>query len=255
MIAIWLRRHVNLVTAWGLAALIAVLPNFVLLTMQIRGYAIALAAILAALIALDIAFETLSRQWLVWHFVFLYVAILSEFMIVWAAIGLGCYALMHPSIRPLFRVWAAGQVVALALYGALYFSIVVPIAREQNTESLIQAYLGGAFPASGQNLFLFAGNGIVKQFVYLAGGVPAGAIAFVLADVGVGIWLWRRDPRALLCLMPFVAIAGALLRVYPFGRTRPPWSSACCAYLRSPRRSIGWGGVIRFCDGRFPPRF
>lgn len=220
LIAVWLRRHVHVVTAWGLATLIAVLPNFVLLTVQIRGYAIALAAIVAAMIALDKAFDTLSRRWLVWHFVFLYIAILSEFMIVWAAIGLGCYALMHPSIRSLLRVWAAGQVVALALYGALYVSVVVPIAGEQRTETLIQAYLAGAFPASGQNLFVFAGTGIFKQFVYLGGGIPAGAVAFVLADAAIGVWLWRRDSRALLCLMPFVAIAGAVLRVYPFGRSR-----------------------------------
>ena len=220
LIAVWLRRHVHLVTSWGLAAMIAVLPNFVLLTMQIRGYAIALAAIVAAMIALDRAFDTLSRRWLAWHFILLYIAILSEFMIVWAAIGLGCYALMHPSIRSLFRVWAAGQAVALALYGALYVAVVVPIAGEQRTETLIQAYLAGAFPASGQNVFVFAGTGIFKQFVYLAGGIPAGAIAFVLADAAIGVWLWRRDPRAFLCLMPFVAIAGAVLRVYPFGRSR-----------------------------------
>jgi len=220
LVAVWLRRHVHTVTAWGLATLVAVLPNFVFLTMQIRGYAIALAAIVAAMIALDKAFDTLSRRWLLWHFAFLYVAILSEFMSVWAAIGLGCYALMHPSIRPHFRVWAAGQVVALALYGALYVSVVVPIAGERRTETLIQAYLAGAFPARAQNLFFFAATGIFKQFVYLAGGIPAGAIAFGLAVLGIGVWLWRRDPRTFLCLMPFVAIVGAVERVYPFGRSR-----------------------------------
>lgn len=220
LIAVWLRRHVHAVTAWGLAALIAALPNFVLLTIQIRGYAIALAAIVAAMIALDKAFDTLSRRWLVLHFGYLYIAILSEFMIVWAAIGLGCYALMHSSIRSLFRVWAVGQALALSLYAALYVTVVAPIAQSSITESLIKTYLFGAFPVRGQSIAIFAATGVFKQLVYLAGGIPAGTIAFVFAAIGIGLWLLRRDPLACLCVMPFAAVAGAILRVYPFGRSR-----------------------------------
>lgn len=220
LIAVWLRRHVHAVTAWGLAALIAALPNFVLLTIQIRGYAIALAAIVAAMIALDKAFDTLSRRWLVLHFGYLYIAILSEFMIVWAAIGLGCYALMHSSIRSLFRVWAVGQALALSLYAALYVTVVAPIAQSSITESLIKTYLFGAFPVRGQSIAIFAATGVFKQLVYLAGGIPAGTIAFAFAAIGIGLWLLRRDPLACLCVMPFAAVAGAILRVYPFGRSR-----------------------------------
>jgi len=48
MAALWMRRFLNPITAWGLAALLAFAPNLVLLSIQLRGYSMAMLATLGA---------------------------------------------------------------------------------------------------------------------------------------------------------------------------------------------------------------
>ncbi len=221
---LWLRRWMHPVTAWGLGLLAAFAPSLVLLSIQLRGYSLALAAITAALYTLDRAFAETSRRWLWLHFAALSVAILAEFMTAWIALALGLYGILRllrePALRPLVAPWVAGQTACAGIYAALYWIVVRPVLERTNAPELIQTYLRGGFPQPGENLLVFLAAGSFKQAVYFAGSLPGGLLAAGLILLGLGIWLQQRDSRALLILALALTAAGAMAQFYPYGRSR-----------------------------------
>lgn len=224
LLVLWLRRWMHPVTAWGLAALAAFAPNLVLLSIQLRGYPMALAGTAAALYALDRAFAEVSRRWLVLHFAALTVAILAEFMTAWVALAMGLYGLLRlarePEMRRLLSAWVAGQSAALGLYAVLYWTVVRPVVARTDAQQLIQTYLRGGFPQPGENLFAFVATGWFKQFVYFSGSLSGGLLAAVLALIGLIVWLRQKDSRILLVLALTMTACGAIAQFYPFGRSR-----------------------------------
>jgi 4-amino-4-deoxy-L-arabinose transferase-like glycosyltransferase len=220
----WLQRWTNRSTAWGVAAVLAFMPNLVLLSVQLRGYSMALMGIAAALYALERAFAESSRRWLLLHFLALSVGILAEFMTAWIAMAMGLYGMVRlvrePALRRLAPGWIAGQAAGVGTYAALYWFIVRPVVARHDAQYLIQTYLRGAFPQAGENPLQFAAVGAFKQLVYIAGSAPAGALAAAFLALAVAYWLWARDSRAVLILALGLAVGGALAQFYPFGRTR-----------------------------------
>jgi len=221
---LWLCRWLHPVTAWGLAALLAFTPNLVLLSVQLRGYSMALLGIAIALYALDRALAESSRRWLLIHFAALVIAILAEFMTAWIALAMGLYGLLRLArereIRSLLPVWLAGQSGCAGLYAVLYVFIIRPLVDRTNAPQLIQTYLSGAFPQAGENLLVFTAVGSSKQIVYLTGSLAGGVLAACFLFIGLGLWLRQRDSRALLVISLCLATAGAIAGFYPFGRTR-----------------------------------
>ena len=102
-------------------------------------------ATLMAVYTLDRALEKSSRKWLVWHFLALFVAILSEFGVAWFALAAGLYShaafARQPAARGLLPVWLGGQCLAAVLYLVLDILVVKPVAESTNV----------SFPRAGQN--------------------------------------------------------------------------------------------------------
>jgi hypothetical protein len=201
-----LRRFLDPVTAWGLATLVAV------------------SATLIALYALERAYESPCRRWLGWHFAALYVAILAEFGVAWVVLAAGIYGVVRfwkePAARQLLPRWVLGQLAAAGIYVWLFLLVVRPVWKRMAPEPLITAYLHGSFPSPEQSLMGFLARGVLKQFSYIAGGIPAGLLALVLAAAGLACWYRRGDRRIFLVVGVYLTAAGALLRFFPFGRTR-----------------------------------
>lgn len=223
-IGLWLRRVVSPETAWGVAALVAVSPNLVLLSVQLRGYAPAMLGTALALYALDRAIVERSRPMLVWHFAALLLAVLSEFGAVWtvAAAGLyGCAVLARRrECRTLLPVWVAGQCALAGVLGMLYVLIVRVVTVEHPIRRLLTGYLHAAVPAAGQNPLAFVAIGVWKQFAYVSSSWAAGFAAGALAAAGLWMWWRRGDERVVLVTAMFLPAAAALAMLHPFGRSR-----------------------------------
>jgi hypothetical protein len=120
-----------------------------------------------------------------------------------------------------------GQVSALALYAALYWTLIRPYLATQH--GAINRYLSSGFPAAHQNLLVFGARATLKQFAYAFSSVILGPVAACLF-VAALIILWKgRSPGeqtrnrtfAILLVVPFfLACAGALLKIHPYGRSR-----------------------------------
>lgn len=163
---LWLRRFVSPLPAWGLATMVGVAPNLVLLSIQLRGYSLAMFGTVFALYALERAFAERSRRWMVGHFLALAIAILSEFSAAWVTLAAGLYGVARfwkePATRTLLPVWLSGQITAAGLYAALFVLVVKPLVQQQSVIDTVQSYLAGAFPREGQSLLLFAAVGVLK---------------------------------------------------------------------------------------------
>lgn len=222
--ALWWRRFLPAPTAWGLAALVALSPNLVLLSVQLRGYPMAMLAVMTALYALDRAFAERSRRLLGWHFAALLIAAVAEFSVAWVALAAGLYGLVmltrRPELRPLASLWTAGQLGLGLAYGLLYVLIVRVVTAVHPMHALLDSYLRGTVPAPGQNWLVFCALGVTRQFAYVASSWLPGIIGAALAAAGLWIWWRKGEERLILSGGVFLAVLGALALVHPFGRSR-----------------------------------
>ncbi|MCE9613775.1 MAG: hypothetical protein K8T26_05830 [Lentisphaerae bacterium] len=219
--AIWLRRFVSPITAWSLAALLGFAPVLVYLTIQLRGYSLAILAVPLALIALDRAFAKTSVLALAAHFAALYVGLLAEFSVVWIALAAGLCGLARfarvPGSRRLLPAWVAGQTVAVLALAWLYMWIAKPWLAAPDSSS---SYLGCSLFPQGQNPVIFVFQGFISQFVYITGGTAQGLFAAGLYVLGVVSWVRTRDSRVILAAAPYVALVAGLAGMFPVGPTR-----------------------------------
>src|ERR1700733_14972061 len=120
----WLSGVAGKLTGFIGLLFVAFLPPIVLLSAEIRQYALLLAFLASALYFLDAAFKEKSVIKMAAFSVCLYLAMLSHYSAFLFAAALGIYALLRfSSVRPgfpLISVWAVGQVGALALAMDLY---------------------------------------------------------------------------------------------------------------------------------------
>jgi hypothetical protein len=221
---LWLHRWMHPAAAWGLASLLAFTPNLVLLSIQLRGYSMALLGIAMALYALDRAFAETSRRWLLIHFAALAFAILAEFMTAWVALAMGLYGLLRllreRETRSLAPVWFSGQTACLGLYVVLYLLVVRPIVEQHTPAGLVDIYLRGAFPRPGESLLRFTAIGSFKQVVYITGSMAGGAVATAFLLLGLFHWSIRRDSRVILITALVLTVLGAIGEFFPYGRSR-----------------------------------
>ena len=220
----WLRRFLSPVTAWGLAVFVAVSPNLVLLSAQLRGYPTAMLGTVLALYALDRALAERSRRMLVWHFAALLLAVLSEFGAVFVVAAAGLYGLTamvkRTEARGLLPVWVAGQCATGGVLAALYFLILRVVTEENPLQDILTGYLHAAVLAPGQNPLAFLGIGVWKQFAYVSSSWVLGLAAGALAARGLWAWWRKSDERFVLVTAVFLPAAAALAMLYPFGRSR-----------------------------------
>jgi hypothetical protein len=220
-------------TAAGLTAecILALSPNLISLSAQVRGYTLELLFAALALLFLDTAIRDGSLRAMIAFDIALLLMILSEYSAVWFAAAVAIYFFLrsHQRRLPLRLVgaWAVGQLAALGLCAALFWTLIKP--RFEYRHGAIEGYLTGRFPAPHQNLLVFSALGTVKQFAYTFSSPVLGIGAAVLFLICLVLLAKGRNEesraqdRALAALLVtpfFLACVGAVLRVQPYGRSR-----------------------------------
>ncbi|MFN7992029.1 MAG: hypothetical protein U0Q18_00415 [Bryobacteraceae bacterium] len=268
LLALWLRRFVSPAVAWGLATLVAVSPNLVMLSFQIRGYSLSILFSIAAMWTIEEAFQTRSRRMLALHWLCLAASVLAEFAAVWTLLAAGLYGLFRLGREPdarsrLLASWIAAQMAALGICTWLWVFVLSPNPSGNPVTRLSQHYLAGGFPQSGESLVRFSSSGLLKQFAYAASSAEGGAIALALFAIGLAVF-WRRGcGRWAYSVSPHLAALGAIAGLAPYGRSRHSvtvgvLSLAAVAmgieWLGGRRHALRWltFAALAFCAAVFP---
>ena len=213
--------------AAGLTTLgyLAFLPSVVLVSSELRAYALLLWLIAAALYALERAFANRSEGRLALASGLTALALLTHYAAFRFAAAAFAYALARILIerrpRRFVVVWAAGQAAVAAVAAFLLTSHVSrirgsPMEREAQTTWLRESYLLGS-----ENPLRFLTRQTLALFRGLFSSPTAGVVALVLLIFGIAWLAARRKPAAILLAVPFLlAAAGGLLAIYPYGGTR-----------------------------------
>ncbi|HZW81659.1 MAG TPA: glycosyltransferase family 39 protein [Candidatus Deferrimicrobiaceae bacterium] len=225
----------------GLIGLIFVsfLPPVILLSTEIRQYALLLAFLAAALYFLDDSFAKNSSGRMVVFSLCLYLAMLSHYSAFWFAAALGIYAVLRfvterfpPNLK---ATWAIGQIGALALAVFLYKSHISKLGVGESRTAL-QGWMSDFFlrrsyfnPAHDNPLLFLVAHSF-GVFQYFFGQLAIGDVMGLLFVLGVVLLLRGKDLReqradshrlGVFLLLPFaVAAVAALAHVYPYGGTR-----------------------------------
>lgn len=222
----WARSLFGTVPSLAALALSAFLPQFVLLSAELRGYSLALCLVACALAALERGFRENSSGWVALSAGAMALALCTHYLAFRAAIAVLVYgAVRLLASRPprlLVRAWAGSQAAVAAVLLFLYASHVsvlrgAGLEREAQTSWLAASYFR---PGEESALrFLLRQTGALFHFLF---STPAAAVAAGgLFLVGVALCAVRRLPSAILLALPFaIAAAGGLLRLYPYGGSR-----------------------------------
>lgn len=230
-------------TAGNLAGLIgllfvAFLPPIVLLSAEVRQYALLLGFLASALYFFDGAFTKKSPARMAAFSLFLYLAMLSHYSALLFAAALGIYALLRLITArfplSLLTVWAGGQLGALALATFLYKSHISKLGVGESRTAL-QGWMSEFFlrhsyfdSARDNPLFFLVGH-TFGVFQYFFGQLAVGDVMGLLFFVGVAMLprrgLMKDQPCSrglgIFLLLPFAIAGGAsLAHFYPYGGTR-----------------------------------
>ncbi|HVR22691.1 MAG TPA: glycosyltransferase family 39 protein [Candidatus Polarisedimenticolia bacterium] len=217
---------------------VAFLPPIVLLSAEVRQYALLLAFLASALYFFDGAFTKKSPARMAAFSLFLYLAMLSHYSALLFAAALGIYALLRFITArfplSLMTVWAGGQLGALALATFLYESHISKLGAGESRTAL-QGWMSEFFlrhsyfdSARDNPLFFLVGH-TFGVFQYFFGQLAVGDAMGLLFFVGVATLprrgLMKDQPCSrglgILLLLPFAIAGGAsLAHFYPYGGTR-----------------------------------
>jgi Dolichyl-phosphate-mannose-protein mannosyltransferase len=210
------------------------LPPMLALSAEIRQYAFLLCFAMCAAYFLERAFAQNSAGKMLLFSLFLWLAILSHYSAVLIAATLGIYTLLRmfskrPS-RSVIGVWAAGQMLVLAICGVLYFTYISAFGRIA-FHSWMDVYLHNSYyHSSHHNPLVFVITRSASFFQYLLGDNAIGIVMFIAFIAGI-VMLFKRRPAgsapvsqaqiATLLVLPFgINCALAFFDVYPYGGTR-----------------------------------
>lgn len=221
----WARSLFGEVAAFVTLAFLAFLPPLVLISAELRGYALALCLLASALATLERGLEKRSPSWLGLSAALTALALLTHYVALRFSIAAFVYAAVRLlAERPpalLVRTWAASQAAVAAVFLFLYLSHVSKLhggamEREAQGEWLRVDYLQRE---DGALQFLFRQTAALFRFLFAS---PAAAVvAGSLVLCGIGLVAAGRRPSAILLALPFaLAAAGGLLGLYPYGGTR-----------------------------------
>ncbi|HEY2796287.1 MAG TPA: glycosyltransferase family 39 protein [Thermoanaerobaculia bacterium] len=226
-------------------ACLAFFPSVVVVSSELRGYALLLWAIASALWALEEAFAARSIRML-WLFTGLGAVALSShysaFRFLAAAFVYASVRLMAEASAPRRFVpattprsfvvhWMAGQAALVALAAFFYATHIVHLRGSPLEQEVQGTWLEEAFRHPGQGAIAFLARRTLSLFQYFFSTKAGGGVALVLFAGGVAWLAVRRLPVAILLTIPFaLAAAGGLLAVYPYGGTRHDVDLAILAY-------------------------
>ena len=216
-------------------ACVAFLPSVVVVSTELRGYALLLWAIGSALWALEEAFAARSVRML-WLFTGLSaVALATHYSAFRFLAGVFVYAAARLALerppRRFLLAWTAGQVLLCALAVFFYATHLVHLRGSPLEQEVQGTWLQEAFLRQGQGPVAFLARRTLSLFQYFFSTKAGGAVALALFAGGVAWLAVRRMPIAILLAVPFaLAAAGGLLAIYPYGGTRHDVDLALFAY-------------------------
>jgi len=236
----WLSQVAGRLTGLLGLMLVALLPPEVMLSAEMRQYALLLAFLAGALYFLERAFGEDSAGPMLASALCLYLAMLTHYSAFLFAAALGAYGLSKmftpPAERPRASVvasWVVGQLCALALCVFLYKT---HLSQHGTGDSAVLqewiAYLSRSsyFQPGRDNPLLFAVGRSFGVFQYLFGQLAVGIVMGLAFLAGLGLILRGRGLAgnvvpsrrlAIILILPFVlACAASFLHAYPYGGTR-----------------------------------
>ena len=236
----WLRLVTNRHTALLGLLLFSFSPSLILLSAEVRQYALLLFFETACLLLSEGALQQKSSALMAAFSFSLYGALLTHYSSLMFAFALGVYMLvrLHPyqQRRGLFSAWIAGQLGGIAIAG--YFLLThIPRLRETGmVRADLESYLGrSVYHAGVRNPAAFVAVQTLRVFTYLLSHGLIGGLMLLAFLAGI-FWLLRsRTPAgneqsasgpssrelALLLVLPFVVNWGiSLAGLYPLGATR-----------------------------------
>jgi len=214
-------------------------PALILLSAEVRQYALLLFFIAGCLYFSEQAVQKNSPGLMVAFSLSLYGAVLTHYSALMFAFAIGVFMLarLYPyRQRGLLWIWAAGQIVGIAI--AAYFLVThIPRLRETGmVRTDLESYLRKAvFHPGERNPVAFVGSQTLRVFTYVFSHGLIGTLMLLAFLAGL-IWLLRKKPAdgdsssatgpssrqlALLLGLPFVVNwAVSLAGLYPLGATR-----------------------------------
>lgn len=257
----WLKLIVDRSAALTGLLLFAFAPSLILLSAEIRQYALLLFFETLCLYLSERALQHDSARDMAWFSLALYGALLTHYSALLFAFAMGIYILvrLYPYGRlRLVAVWATGQLIGIAI--AAYF-LVTHIPRLRQTGMVradLESYLRRAVYQPGErNPVAFVAAQTLRVFTYLLSHGLIGTLVLISFVVGVA-WLLKKKHSseddsesaptygqlALLLSLPFlVNWAVSLAGLYPLGATRhnsflAPFAlaGACIGIRRIPGR-------------------
>jgi 4-amino-4-deoxy-L-arabinose transferase-like glycosyltransferase len=218
---------------------VSFLPSVVMLSAEVRQYALLLAFLGSALYFLERALSENSARLMAASTACLCLGFLTHYSAFLFAAALGLYALcmvfkqrVSWDIR---ATWVVGQLGALALAAALYKSHLSKLGSGESRQVfqgwMSEFYLRRFYFERGHdNPVFFLLERTFSVFQYLCGQLAVGDIVGLGFMVGVVLLLRGKNARGdgdssrrlgLLLLLSFAIVAGAsLMHVYPYGGTR-----------------------------------
>lgn len=213
------------------AALVALVllsfsPALVSLSAEVRDYSLLLLLMAAALLLFESAMEKRSPLRVAASSAFLSLAVLTHYSAFFVVLTLFVYGVVRLRTGRLpaavVKTWAACQVGVGALCLWLAATRVADLRRSEFERFVVTRMLRAEhFQADQDTLLDFLFRQTMAFFRFLCGSATAGAIACVLAVVGLVVLVKKRRASALLLALPFLLDAGAsLMDAYPYGGTR-----------------------------------
>ena len=231
VVYLWLKRISGITAAWIALFVLLMSQNMFFLSTQVRGYALMMFFLAAAIYAIDRAFLDDSPAWAAVSALLLALAISSEYAAFFVAVGVGLYCLATfrwiGASRRLRAWWLACQ-IALMGYCVWLELLRRSLSRRGGGGSLGAGWM---LPHIRDQVFGpqttlpgFLATQTTQLFGYLFSSNAAGLAALVVFGVGVAMLVragGRQRLRAVLLASPLVigALAG-LARAYPYGGTR-----------------------------------
>lgn len=225
----WLAAAFNRRAGLFGAALLALTPELVALSAEVRSYILEILLVLLALWSLERGLKGSARAMLLVGLT-LALAVLTHYSALLVALPLGIYALVELLRRRapgrVKLAWLAGQLFAAGT-GLLLYLIHVRGLRGGAMEMFARTgWLRSAYFQPGEDhLLWFPLRQTWAVFRYAFSSPVAGALGLALFVTGLGLLLARpgrglRD-RLLLLALPFVVVAAsALAGFHPYGGSR-----------------------------------
>jgi hypothetical protein len=227
----WLKVQFDPTTALIGAILLASAPEMVLFSTELRQYALLLLLEFAALATLSQALSTRSARAMLGCSLLLALAVLTDYMAIWLALGLAAHGLWLVLRRQLTgrarTAWLAGQAIVLATIALLYVTQLANLRGSGAEDAARHAWLQSSYftPARG-NFALFLVRQTFAIFSYFFSSPLLGGLGLVLALAGIVLIMRQPEPRTGRALIPIVVLPfavtalAALTGLSPFGGSR-----------------------------------